>query len=155
MLHDLCLTGPIKLSSFLEFSSEDNSLVWSHLKECDPPGKEQRWSTSVTLCVLCALGWRLEVGPLLRAKNLQHWSQIVAGGKNRAPCFLEVLGGNEVLGQQKPKEPHRSPLCAGKWESSLVSQPDHSLPHFFTVSLWMLGSSAHRPNASLQTVLFK
>lgn len=37
------------------------SLVWSHLWEWASPGKGQRWSTSVTVCVLCAWDWRLDL----------------------------------------------------------------------------------------------
>ncbi len=51
-----------------------------------------------------------------RSQNLQHWSQIVAWGKNRAPCFQKVLGGNEGSVQQKQRSP-----SALRWQMRILS----------------------------------
>lgn len=55
-------------------------------------------------CVHGVWGWTH-----FRSQHLQHWSQIVVWGKNRAPCFQKVLGGNEGLVQQKLWSP--TALC--------------------------------------------
>lgn len=100
---------------------------------------------------VCAVCMGLEVGPVLGAKISSTGAKLWLEVKIEPLVFRRYLVGMKARCNKSRGAPL---LRAGKWESSLALQPDHSLPRFFTVSLWMLGSSTHKPNTSLQTQSF-
>lgn len=100
---------------------------------------------------VCAVCMGLEVGSLSGAKIPCTGAKLQPDVKIEPLVFRRYLVGMKASCNKSRGAPL---LCAGKWESLLAMQPDHSLPHFFTVSLWTLGSSTHKPNTSLQIQSF-